>query len=322
LRALLLCLLLALRPALAAVTAVDDAGLTVTLAAPAQRIVSLAPHTTELLYAVGAGSKVVGVSEFSDYPPEAKRLPSVGGTATLDLERVLALKPDLVVVWSSGNSAPQVGKLRKLGVTIFESEPRDFDGIAGNLERLSRLTGTEAAGRQAATAFRARLAAIATAYRQRPPVGVLYQIWRDPLMTLNDAHLVTKVLHLCGGVNRFGKLPQLAPAIGIEAVLQANPEVIIVAGGPNDPSAADWQRFPNLAAVARGNVFAVEGDLMTRGGPRILDGAEILCKLLDKARARRPLPSSAGGRGAGGISANVVEFAWSKSSLLVEEWSG
>jgi iron complex transport system substrate-binding protein len=196
-----------------AVTVRDDAGQTITLEKPAQRIVSLAPHATELLYAAGAGSALVGVSEFSDYPKEARQVASIGGSAALDIERIVTLKPDLIVAWRSGNSAAQVAKLRDLGIPIFETEPRDFDTIATTLERLARLAGTEHIGQAAADVFRARLERIAATYRDRPKVRVFYQIWQAPLMTLNNEHLVSQALRLCGGENIFGRLPQFAPQI-------------------------------------------------------------------------------------------------------------
>jgi iron complex transport system substrate-binding protein len=276
---------LGLAPAWGAVSAVDDARHTVTLAAPAQRIVSLAPHATELLYAAGAGAKLVGVSDYSDYPPPAKRIPSVGSSTALDLERIIALKPDLVVVWGSGNSAAQVAQLRKLRLPIFESEPRDFEMVASSLERLGLLAGSAAGGRAAAEDFRSRLRQLGATYRQRPAISVFYQIWSDPLMTLNDAHMVSAAIRLCGGQNIFGALPQLAPTVSIEAVLKADPEVIFA--GANSDALSAWRQFPRLTAVTRGNLFTVNRDWLSRAGPRILDGAEALCKQLDNARAKR-----------------------------------
>ncbi|HEX2530229.1 MAG TPA: cobalamin-binding protein [Burkholderiaceae bacterium] len=273
--------------ALAAVSAVDDSRYAVTLAAPAQRIVSLAPHATELLYAAGAGAKLVGASEYSDYPPEARRLPSVGGAAALDLERIISLKPDLVVAWGNGNSAAQLAKLRNAGIPVFDSQPSDFEAIASSIERLAQLSGTEALGRIAASRFRARLGRIAATYRQRPAVSVFYEISREPLMTLNDAHMVSDAIRLCGGQNVFGGLPQLAPTISVEAVLKADPDAIITSDSSKDHVLANWRRFPALKAVARGNLFTVDPDLLTRAGPRILDGAEALCKEIETARNRR-----------------------------------
>lgn len=269
------------------ISVVDDAHHTVNLAAPAQRIVSLAPHTTELLFAAGAGAKVVGVSDYSDYPAEAKRLPSVGSSMSLDLERIVALKPDLVVIWGSGNIAAQVAKLRGAGIPVFESEPRNFEDIASSLEKLGNLAGTQSIAGSAANAFRARLTQLQMQYQHRAPVTVFYQIWRSPLMTLNDEHLTSKVIQLCGGGNVFGKLTQLAPTVNTEAVLQANPEAIVSGSGDNDDALAAWRKFPQLLAVKRGNLFTLNSDTMTRGSPRILDGAEALCKQLDVARSHR-----------------------------------
>jgi iron complex transport system substrate-binding protein len=264
----------------------DDAQHAVALPHPAHRIVSLAPHATELLFAAGAGAYVVGVSDYSDYPPAAKQIPSMGSSSALDIERIVALKPDLVVAWSSGNSASQVARLRAIGIPVFESEPHQLETIATSLLRLSQLAGTEASGAAAAAAFKARLAQLDATYRQRPPVRVFYQIWKKPLMTLNDSHMVTSVIALCGGENVFGKLPQLAPTVSTEAVLQANPEVIFAADGGSSPSAG-WRRFPGMAAVAADNLFTLTPNWMSRPGPRILDGAAELCQKLELARSRR-----------------------------------
>lgn len=273
--------------AFASVSAVDDTNRTVTLAAPAQRIVSLAPHVTELLFAAGAGKKIVGVSDYSDYPPDAKKIASVGGATSLDLERIIALKPDLVVVWGNGNSAAQLARLRTLSIPIFDSQPQDFSTIATSLERLAKLSGTEPIGQAAANSFRDRVKSLAATYEKRPTVSVFYQIWQSPLMTLNDAHMVSAAIRLCGGKNVFGKLPQLAPTISIEAVLQADPETIITGSSAKDERLAEWRRFPRLTAVKRDNLFSLNSDTMSRASPRILDGSEALCKVLDMARSRR-----------------------------------
>lgn len=271
----------------ATVTVTDDAGHKLSLAAPAHRIVSLAPHATELLYAAGAGAFVVGVSQYSDYPPPARQVASVGGVAALDLERLIALKPDLVVAWGSGNSASQVARLRQLGIPVFESEPRDFATVATSLERLAQLAGTDTIGGAAAAAFRARRAALAARYRRRPTVRVFYQIWNKPLMTLNDRTLAAAALRLCGAQNIFGQLPQLVPSVSREAVLAADPEAIVSADAPGQADFSDWKRLPQMTAVTRNNLFSVDANLLTRGGPRILDGTEALCRQLELARSRR-----------------------------------
>jgi len=271
----------------APVTVQDDAGNTLTLPAPARRIVSLAPHTTELLFAAGAGAEVVGVSQFSDYPEAAKRLPQVGGSAGFDLERIAAQKPDLVVIWKSGTSAAQAEALHKMGFPVFESEPHDFATVASSLERLGRLAGKADAGRQAADVFRARWQLLVARYAHASPVTVFYQIWNAPLMTLNDHHLASAALAICGGKNVFGALPALAPTVNIEAVLQADPEVILTGSDASGEVIANWKKFSQLTAVRRDNLFALDSGTLTRGSPRVLDGTEAVCGKLDIARQRR-----------------------------------
>lgn len=272
----------------APISVIDDTNQTVTVPAPAKRIVSLAPHTTELLYAAGAGRYLVGVSQFSDYPTPAKNLPVIGSSAALDLERIILLKPDLVVAWSSGNSALQVQRLKRFGIPVFESEPHDFAGIAANIERLAQLAGTDRIGREAAAAFLLRLQAISKTYSKREPVTVFYQVWTEPLMTLNDKHMVSSVLRLCGGRNIFGQLAPLTPVVGVEDVVQANPEVIIAGSSAENNAPSGWRRFEKMIAVSRGNLHSVDPDLLTRAGPRILDGAELVCRQLETARTKRP----------------------------------
>jgi iron complex transport system substrate-binding protein len=284
----LLCCAIGSAAQAAPVSATDDAGHLITLAAPARRIVSLAPHVTELLFAAGAGARLVGVSDYSDFPPAAKAIGSVGGAAALDIERIVQLKPDLVVAWGSGNSASQLARLRGLGIAVFDSEPRTFAAIASSLERLATLTGSEAVGHAAANDFRARLNSLSSTYQQRAPVRVFYQIWREPLMTLNGSSMVSAAIRLCGGSNIFAQLPQLAPVVGTEAVLEANPEVIVTGGDDELAALAGWRRFASLLAVQRNNLFVINADWLARSGPRLLEGTELLCRQLDSARRKRP----------------------------------
>lgn len=272
-----------------AVSTTDDSKLKITLDKPAQRIISLAPHATELLFAVGAGGQIVGVSDYSDYPDQAKKIPSVGNIFALDLERLISLKPDLVVVWGTGNGKILTNKLRENHMAVFESEPRDFETIATSLERLATLSGTEAKGKEAATAFRARLEALRQTYQLKPgqkPVSVFYQIWRKPLMTLNDQHLVSSAITLCGGRNIFGNMKEISPTVTLEAVLSLNPQAIVASSGESQDVLADWLKFPNLSAVKKANLFIIDGNWINRSGPRILDGVEALCKNLNIARAK------------------------------------
>jgi iron complex transport system substrate-binding protein len=276
-------------PAAAELTIRDDTGRELRLPAPARRIVSLAPHVTEILFAAGAGARIVGVVAYSDYPDEARSLPQVGGYGNVDIEAVAALKPDLVIAWESGNRSAHLDKLEALGIPVYLNEARSFEDVARSLEAFGRLAGTEEAAYRAAAEFRTRRDALAARHRDRAPVRMFYQIWNQPLMTVNGAHLISDVMRLCGGENVFAHLAQLAPTIGIEAVLAANPEVIVASGmGEARPEWLDqWARWPGLAANRSGNLYFIPPDLIQRHGPRILGGAERLCAFLEEARARR-----------------------------------
>lgn len=273
-----------------AISVVDDTGSEVRLAAPGQRIVSLSPHATELLFEIGAGSRVVGAVEFSDYPELAKRVPRVGSAAALDVERVARLKPDLVVGWASGNPPKQIEALRRLGIPVFLSEPRRLADIAGNVRRFGVLVGAEAGAQDVARAFEARLKTLKQRYASRPAVPVFYQIWDRPLVTVNGAHLISDVIELCGGTNVFEGLPQLVPALDVEAVVRADPEVIIASGADENRPAwlDDWNRWRAMTAVKRGNLFSVPPQLIQRQTPRIFQGAQQACEALEIARSRRP----------------------------------
>jgi iron complex transport system substrate-binding protein len=278
-------------PALAdpTVRVLDDAGHAVVLDAPARRIVSLAPYLTELLYAAGAGDAIVGTSEFSDYPQTARDIPRIGGGAGLDIEAIIALQPDLVVAWQSGNPEGQLERLQVLGMTLFLSEPRQLLDVPGTLVRLGKLAGSEPVAQAAVRSFEARYRKLQQRYSGRPTVDVFYQVWRQPLMTVNGEHLISDVIRLCGGRNVFSDLPVLAPQIDIEAVLAADPAVIIVGTGGTSETAElqGWKRWPLLRAVARGHLYGVQRELLVRHSPRILDGAEQVCGILEKVRSEK-----------------------------------
>jgi iron complex transport system substrate-binding protein len=278
-------------PAQAEISLRDDSGAQIRLRGPARRIVSLAPHITEILFAAGAGERVVGTSDYSDYPPAAKRIARIGDYTNVDLETVVALKPDLVIGWQTGNSAGDLDQLKRLGIPLFLSEPDRIEDVAGNLERFGELAGTSNIAVPAATAYRARLAQLRQQYSNRPQVRTFYQVWDDPPITVGGSQIIGNAIRLCGGVNVFADLAQMAPVVSIEAVLAADPEVI-VASGPNEtrPDWLDaWRRWPQLTAAARDNLFSIPPDLIQRQTPRLLDAIEQLCRDLETARARRPV---------------------------------
>jgi iron complex transport system substrate-binding protein len=287
-RALFTLATLASTCAAAAVSVVDDEGATVTLPRPATRIVSLAPHLTEQLFAVGAGDRIVGTTDFADFPPPARAIPRVARAHSVDLEQIAALRPDLIVLWGSGFPPATIASIRRLGTPVFISEPHGLDDVARSLKLLGTLTGAD--GGPAASAFTAKVAALRARYADRSAVRVFYQVWASPLMTLSGRHVISEAITVCGGRNVFADLAPIAPQVSIEAVLAADPQVIITGepgGGPNT-ALAMWQRFPTLSATRHGRLFTVDADKMNRHGPRLADEIEVLCAAIDQARSDAP----------------------------------
>jgi iron complex transport system substrate-binding protein len=294
-RTLLVAALLLAAAAAGAQTHVDDAGRRVTLPRPPQRIVSLAPSLTELVHAVGAGTALVGVDTSSDFPPEVQALAQVGDAQRFDVERIVVLRPDLVLAWRHGNPSGEIAQLEALGLPVFQLEPRRLPDVAVALERVGALTGRAAGGRAAAARLRDALAALRDAHAGAAPVTVFYQVWRDPLLTLNADHLVSDVITLCGGRNVFAALPQLVPAISLEAAVAADPQVVFTTraqrrdgeGAERDPRHPDfgsWVRFGSVRAVREGWLFTLPGDTISRQGPRIDQGARAVCAALRQVR--------------------------------------
>lgn len=279
----------------AAISVTDDAGIRVSLAKPARRIISLAPHITELLYDIEAGDALVGVVEYSDYPEAARKLPRIGRHNALDLERIMSLQPDIVIAWQSGNPRHQVEQLRELGLLIYYSEPRHLAAIANTLRQLGTLTGRQVEADMSAQSFMQRYSRLQQGYAAvssgHKPVTVFYQTWDQPLMTLNGEHIVNEVIELCGGRNIFADLPILSPTVTKEAVITANPDVIIASSIEAGTAQAltqlsQWQQWSAIRAVQLNNLFVIHPDIIHRYTPRILDGVETLCGFLEQARER------------------------------------
>lgn len=268
------------------ITTTDDTGAVVSLRRPVTRIISLSPHITELLFASGAGKLIVGTVDYSDFPKAAKHIRRIGGYNALDLEAITALKPDLIVGWASGNPQVQLDQLRKLGFHIFLSEPRHLLHIADTIEQLGLLAGTEKTALDTAKQFRREYNALHKKYQGRSKVRVFYEVWNHPLMTINGEQIISDIIRECGGENIFAKLPALTPLVSTEAVLQANPEVIIASSENNKrpPLLDEWKRWTALLAVQRDNLFYVPADWISRPTPRILKGMEAVCEILDQAR--------------------------------------
>ncbi len=269
------------------ISVIDDDRRTVTLTQPAQRIISLAPSLTELLYAAGAGAQVVGVSEYSDFPPEAARLPVIGRYDLLNMEAIVALAPDLIVAWRSGNPRSAVQSLIELGLNVYVAEPTTIASIADHIERFATLAGTLPSGMAAARDFREQLTRLSDTYQSRTSVSVFYQVWNEPLISVGGNELINDIIRLCGGSNIFDDLG-LAPKVSEEAVLLRNPQVIIASGMDAARPAwlDDWLRWPQLRAVANDDLYFVPPDLVQRHSLRVLSGTQQTCEHIEAARIR------------------------------------
>lgn len=277
-----LCLLLTLPAQAAMVRVLDDAGQTLEFARPPQRIISLTPHLTELLFAVGAGAQVVGVDSASDYPKGAQTLPHIGDFSRINFERIVALKPDLVVVWLDGNRAVDIHGLKKMGLPVLQTRATQLNDVARLLLLLGQVSGHAGEGKAAAQYFTTRLVAIHARVPKRRPLRVFYQVWDRPLMTVGGSHWISDALTLCGAHNVFADLRGLSPVVSREAVLQRAPEVI-VSGSDAPDMRSQWQRFPSLPAVKNKAFVRLDADRLHRPTPRLLEGVAALCGALEQA---------------------------------------
>jgi iron complex transport system substrate-binding protein len=268
-----------------AISVTDDRGVPITLAQPAARMVTLSPHLTELVYAAGAGARLIAVPRYSDYPDAAKSLPEIGDATRVDLERVLALRPDLILAWKSGNSAADIARLESLGLRVYVSDAGRLGDVARVVRTIGRLAGTAAAADQQATEFEHRIAALRAQYAGAARLRVFYQIWDRPLLTINGRHIISDVLGLCGAVNVFEHAALLTPSVSLEALLAAHPDVVLGGSSALAPAefAAQWASY-RVHDLARLSVEYVPPDLIQRATPRIAQGAAVVCERLQDVR--------------------------------------
>lgn len=264
----------------------DDNGNSISLRKPATRIISLAPHITESLFAAGAGKYIVGVVTYSDYPPAAIKIKQIGSYKKLDIEAIIGLQPDLVVAWGSGNDSLQVEQLKKLGLTVYIDDPRKIQDIADAIEDYGRMIDNMRGAIEVAQEFRLRYRKIRQKYADHTKLRGFYQVWNKPLITINGQHLITDVMRICGIENMYADMDQLAPRIDIESVIKNDPQIIIASGmGEAKPEwLDDWRKWKNLQAVQYNNLFFIPPAIIQRHAPRVLDAAEKLCEQAEQAR--------------------------------------
>ena len=266
----------------------DDRGVAVEVPFNPARIVALSPHLVEIAYAAGAGAKLAAVVRYSDYPEAATRLPQVGDAARFDVERILAIKPDLVLGWRSGNPAQELARIERMGFPLFVTEPRRLSDIPRLVRAVGALAGTQGAADQSASAFEREIEALRQRYSARTPVRVFYEIWHRPLLTVSGRHLISDVIALCGGRNVFADAPVLTPSVTLEAVLAAQPDVILGGSSAMRPGdlESEWARAP-VAALRSLPVRYIPPDVIQRQTPRMIEGARVVCAHLDQVRQKK-----------------------------------
>jgi len=275
-------------PSWAEIRVIDDIGREVGLEKPAARIISLSPHTTENLFSAGAGEKVVGVVNHSDYPPEAEQIALVGTHVQFNIELIVSLKPDLIVAWQSGNPEEVLHQLEELGFPIYISQPADFHGIARNIRNLATLAGTENNLAPDLGPSIQNLEKIQADHQSKVHLSTFYQVWTEPLITLSGKHIVSRSLGLCGAANIFADMPMLAPRISIESIVEINPEVIVtdLVDG-RLPDMSFWDSWDSIQAVQQQSYIYVDPDVMFRPTLRMLRAIPGFCEDLDQIRAER-----------------------------------
>jgi iron complex transport system substrate-binding protein len=272
---------------LAAIEVIDDNGDKLTIANAAQRIISLSPNTTEILFHIGAGEKIVGADEYSNYPQAANKIVRVNNHAAANYELILSLKPDLVIAWQSGNGEKIISRIRELNIPVFVVETASLEDIPDLYRRLGQLSGYADQSNTQAEKFSQRLNQLRKSFSSKKDIRVFYQIWNEPLMTLNGDHMVTDMIELCGGINVFSDAAALVPYVNIESVVAANPQIII-SGGKNKTDLLDsgfWRKWSGISAVKNQHLYAIPSDLLQRHSDRILDGTGLMCEYIDLVRS-------------------------------------
>ena len=275
-------------PARADIRLTDDSGQVVQLPQPARRIVVLAPHLTDMLVALGASAQIAGVVD--DHEVRGAHARSLGGfqvvadSASLNVEQLLLLRPDVVLAWGSGTPRTWVARLRRLGLPVLVLEAHRLDDMAEEITLLGRISGHEEAAARQAAALRAELQALRLRYATGGRVRFFYQVWPEPLYSLNAGHLLSQAFALCGADNIVPDGPVASPLINPEYVLATDPDVIVFPVASAPAARAFWSRFPALRAVRLQHWLAVDDRRLTRPGPDMLSAMEPVCAQLGRWR--------------------------------------
>ncbi len=253
----------------------------------AKKIVALSPHSVELLFALGAGDRIVATISFADFPEAAKTIPRVGGYNGLQLESILSLKPDLIVAWEGGNPSDDIDQLERLGLRVYRSETKRLSDIEKEVLELGRLTGLNARAEELAADFRVKWEQLQFKNKHKQAVSFFYQLWKEPLRTMAAGSWINEIMTSCGGVNVFNDKSLDYPQVGLEAILKAKPSAIIVPShhGSDLGDAKQWSQWTEIPAIQNQHIFSINGDLLHRFSLRVIEGMREVCAALDKVRA-------------------------------------
>ncbi|QLE86721.1 cobalamin-binding protein [Shewanella sp. Scap07] len=251
---------------------------------PAEKIIALSPHAVEMLYAIGVGDKIIATTDHADYPADANNIPRIGGYHGIQIERVLELNPDLVVVWGSGNKAEEIARIKSLGFQVFDSDPKSLEAVADELLALGELTGAQTQAKAVADDYRQNLLSLRQDNASKPAVDVFYQLWSTPLMTVAKNSWIQQIIAVCNGSNVFVDSDSDYPQISIESVLLKQPQVILQSQDEGNILGVNWQQWQDIPAVKNGHIYQLNADILHRAAPRAIQGVEVLCEALDKAR--------------------------------------
>ncbi|MBI2608803.1 MAG: cobalamin-binding protein [Deltaproteobacteria bacterium] len=259
----------------------DELGRSVTLPESKERLISLAPNITEILFALGMGSSVVGVSDFSDYPPEAVKLPKVGGFAGPNIELIAELKPDLVIATADGNPEQSVTKLNKISVPSFVINPRSYDGIVQSIGKLGIILDRKEVAEKIAEAMNATKVYIQTQVTPLKQPKVLFQLNAKPIMSANKNTFVHDLISIAGGINIAAESGINYPKLNAEAIVQKNPDIIIVASDENQFKVIQeqWKTFSSVSAVKNKKIYHINPNIILRPSPRVTQGLIQLFKI-------------------------------------------
>ncbi|WP_370980852.1 cobalamin-binding protein [Agaribacterium sp. ZY112] len=270
----------------AEISAYDDLDNKIVLKQPAQRVIALAPHLVELAWTAGLGEKLVAAVDYSDYPEPAKALPRIGNSSVINIESIIALKPDLVLAWAGANKNAEIEQLKKLGIPVYSDDAHNFNDIAHTITQLAKFANKPDAGKTKAEAFLQKITQLRQENSDKEAVTSFYQVWNKPIQSLNKSTLIHQVIKLCGGINIFANEKAVAPVVSIESVISANPQVMFSGSKNNSLEPLSiWMAYDNINAVKNKQLYTINPDLLHRHSMRIAEGAELMCQAINKARA-------------------------------------